>query len=240
MTKELTLIQALSDVVQRVTRTSASLHVETVEVERLYLMGEEWNTFTQKALTAGFRQGDDVSQEDEFHDLQCGNKYLLSEWDYYLRIRKEATTTSADVVAEIKVSYPGPRSNRNAREAVELRDLTTDQCEYWRKHFEKLGFVVERKYEKKRRPFARQSGVRGFSVTLEADEFSSNDCNGRVKNRRFLSISIETEPGKREEAEVVLDNMESDLVNAGAKIIRLDGNYEDYYYGEKELPKPCS
>lgn len=236
--KELTLIQALSDIVQRVTRTSASLQAHIIEVEQLYLMHEGWDTFTQKALTADFRQRDDVVQQDEFYDLLSGNKYLLSEWDYYLRIRK-TITTSGDVVGEVKVSYPGPRSSRSVREAVELSELTTDQCEYWRRHFEKLGFVVERKCEKKRRPFAMQSKFRDFSASLEADEFSSNACNCKLKSCRFVSTSIETELDNRKDAENALEDIESLLRNAGAKLIKLDGNYEDYYYGAEELPKPC-
>jgi len=240
MTRELTLIQALSDVAQRVSRTSASLQRPTFEVERLYLMDEGWDTFTPKALMADFRQTDDVLQRDEFYDLSSGDKYLLSEWDYYLRIREKTNTTSGGVAGEVKVAYPGPRSNRSLRKAVELSELTADQCEYWRSHFETLGFVVERRYEKDRRLFKRQDEFRGFSATLEADEFSGNDCNGRLKTCRFVSTSIETEWAKREDAGKALDAIESHLVNAGARIIHLDGNYEDYYYGVRELPEPYS
>jgi len=229
----LNVVLALADVVVRASFQGPGVSVGGTEVEKLYLLSkdaadEQITSYTERFITAGFEQGEDVEQEDRFYDLLVEHQFVLRSWDYYVRVRRK--TTSQAVSGEVKVSYPGMQEERSVRPATELRLPGEDDIRYWQQLLsQRLGFSVERSYLKWRRPSTRRTQ---WSVELEMDRFHRQEENGVLSGCLFVSTSIEIPDQSGQTAALtVLDEVARELGLPD----ELPGNYEDYFYRKLEL-----
>jgi len=227
------ILRALADVVDR-----SAIYTEaqgTIEVEKLYLLPHGLQDFVTKVSGSLFQARDEVEQSDAFYDIKLGNRWQLADTDHYVRIRVVQNSASEFLKAEIKIAYPGPRSNPNARYSP-AEGLADSEVGAWEAHLALLGFQVERRYEKSRVPFTCTRPYGRFHVELEADHFMSDRGNGFLADRSFVSLSVETDGTQRAEAEEALAKALSDLKTVGIDLVECAGNYEDYFYGHKQLP----
>lgn len=228
------ILRAIANVIER-----SSIYSETkgtVEVERLYLLEKGLEHFVQTMPLSLFEAKQKVEQEDCFFDIRLGDRWQLADTDHYIRIRVVRDQSGLFLKGEIKVGYPGPQSNPNARFSP-AEKLTEDEVKIWQNYLEFLGLEIERRYKKHRIPFTAKRCYQGFDVELEADCFMDDLCNGKLAGRFFVSISVETEGSKREKAEKALLKIRKDIEHVGIILKECDGNYEDYFYGRKLLPK---
>jgi len=233
MEDRLAILNAIADVIER-----SSIYTEskgTVEVERLYLLTVSLDEFVQMFPLSAFEANDKVTQEDRFYDVRLGPRWQLADTDHCVRIRSVRGKNGSFVKAEIKVAYPGPLSNPNARYSPAEKLTNQVDAEEWMRHLEFLGFQVEREYRKERVPFSCEKDYSGFEVELEADQFTDDPCNGPLSGRSFVSLSIETEGDRRTQAEQALGVVRRELQSAGIELVECKGNYEDYFYGREVL-----
>ncbi len=227
-----TILNAISDVLRR-----SSIYIApqgTVEVERLYLLEDSVDSLVECLKSSAFLATKKVLQEDAFFDMRTGIRWQLADTDHYVRIRVVRDSKTKFKKGEIKVGYPGPLSNPNARYSpADL--LSENEVGQWKTYLQFLGFQVEREYRKERVPFKCSQNFKGFQVELEADHFMHDDCNRKLAGESFVSLSIETEGNKRQDAELALDEVKKELERKGVKLIKCAGNYEYYFYG-KPLP----
>jgi adenylate cyclase class IV len=234
MKNQTMILRAIADVIGR-----SSIYTEAkgiVEVEKLYLLEKGLDRFLQIVPVSVLDAGERVTQEDYFYDIPLKGRWQLADTDHYIRLRTVHGKDGRFVNAEIKISYPGPLSNPNARYSP-AEKLTEKEVEDWGQHLKFLGLEVERQYQKQRVPCICKQKYDGFTIEIEADRFEDEPFNGPLAARSFVSISIETEGPHRESAEEVLLRAKQELETTGVALKECEGNYEDYFYGRKILPK---
>jgi adenylate cyclase class IV len=230
-----TIVTAIADVLSRSSIYRAAKG--TVEVEKLYLLPRGLGEFVERMRMAGefaFAASPPVTQYDAFYDLRIGERWQLADTDHYVRIRVVRNKENQFQDGEIKIAYPGPRSNPSARYSP-AEKLCAEEVEHWQQYLSFLGFSREREYRKTRISFASERSIEGYEVELEVDEFADSPCNRILAGTSFVSLSIETEGDKRQPAEAILDELALRFSSKGFMMVACDGNYEDYFYG-KPLP----
>ncbi|MBM3234686.1 hypothetical protein FJZ31_00125 [Candidatus Poribacteria bacterium] len=233
MINRIPILSAITDVIKRSSIYSESKG--TVEFERLYFIAEGLENFVSITQN-GFAQPDpEIIQEDFFFDIRRGDKWQLADTDYFVRLRIVRNRQGEFEKGEIKVGYPGPLSNPNARFSP-AEKLTEDAIKAWENHLKFLGFELERRYKKKRIPFKISKRYQGFEMELEADKFTEDSFNGTLAGKSFVSISIEAEGSENVKAEEALMQAYKELNKLGVSIKECVGNYEYYYYGREVLP----
>jgi len=236
------ILDAIANVLERSSIYSKAKG--TVEVERLYLLPKGLEVFVQNVPRSCFEAEQEITQEDCFFDIgldRAGHPAMTEPWqladtDHCIRIRTVRNSSAVFLEGEIKVAYPGPQSNPNARFSPADK-LTEGEVEVWNHHLRFLGFEIERTYRKRRVPFKGKRLYQDLHVELEADCWNDDSCNGEVlAGESFVTISVETEGSQLAIAERALCEAKKDIENAGIVLIECDGTYEDYFYGRKKLP----
>lgn len=62
-----------------------------------------------------FTAHDQITQQDVLHDIRLKKGWQLADTNHYARLRTVRDTDGRFSKPEIKVAYPGPLSNPNAR-----------------------------------------------------------------------------------------------------------------------------
>lgn len=234
MRRPITILRAIADVVERSSIYTVSRG--TVEVERLYHVPSGLDGLVSALSGTSFEAKQELLQEDSFYDLASGEGWQLADTDHHIRIRVVRASGGAFLEGEIKVAYPAPLSNPNARFSP-AETLTEEETNRWRAQLESLGFGLERQYRKKRVSFRSLRKYRGFEVELEADRFLDHECNGRLAGESFLAVSVETEGPHRIEAELAVLEAKAAIDAAGVVSSVCEGNYEDLFYAREQKTK---
>ena len=107
---------------------------------------------------------------------------------------------------EVKIAYPGPRSNPNLRPCQDdsIDELGVDE---WVRFLESsLGFQRERTYEKQRWRFRTPHPVGRHEAEVEADRFTSAADNRALAGHAFFALSVEVMAEDRSSAYESLDS----------------------------------
>lgn len=230
----LPIIQALADVIGR-----SSIYVEAagpLEVERLYRVRTGLSGLVRSVPVELFIAGEELELEDVFFDIPVGDIWQLANTDHYVRVRTVRDGKGDFREGEIKVAYPSPSSNPNARFSPAEKLANDRNVRQWRESLEFLGMKESRRSTKRRVMLRARQSYGGFPVELEADDFSHDASNGKLAGLCFVSISIEATGMMLEDAERGLRHARNALVTAGIDLVECEGNYEDYFSGRKEPP----